>query len=310
MNKRRIGTVVVLLLVVLSGCSGGANVADGGDGGSGGQSANVAAEATAGSGGGSSDGGGEGGGRPQASEGSTAGGGTNAQVTVDGRILIRTGTVALEVDDYDSARRNLSRAVERHGGYVSDSAERNDQYGNETRTTGSVVLRVPKENFSALMDDTEAEGKVLEATTQTEDVTDRVVDLRARLENLRAERDRLRTLYERANDTQTVLQVAERLSEVQGEIERTEAKLQSLERRVAYSTLTVELREPHPDPSVYRTDDRWYDTPLVTAFLDSVSGVGVALRATAVGFAYALPYLVVFGAPVALVGFLLVRRFR
>ena len=302
-TRRTVAVLAVVVLTVLAGCSGGANTADGG-----GDGQNLEADVSASDGGG----GGDGGERRQVSDGAgaSAGGGANAQVTVEGRILIRTGTVAIEVDDFDSARRNLTRAVERHGGYVSDTTERNEQYGNETRATGSVVLRVPKENFSALVNDTEAEGRVLEAKTQTEDVTDQVVDLRARLENLRAERDRLRTLYERANDTETVLQVAERLSDVQGEIERTEAKLTSLERRVAYSTLTVEIREPHPDPSVYRTHDRWYDTPLVTAFLDSVDGVGVALRATVVAFAYALPYLVVFGTPFLLVGFFVLRRFR
>ena len=303
------------LLLLLAGCSGGANTAAGGSGGGDGGNAAVEPEATAAAGG---SGGGGGDATNLAADG-TAGaagatsagtGGTNAQVAVRSRIMIRTGTVRLEVENYETARRNLTRAAERRGGYVSDSTERNERYGNETRTTGRVVLRVPKGNFSGLVDAAKAEGEVLEATTGTTDVTDRVVDLRARLKNLRAERDRLRTLYQRANDTETVLKVGERLSNVQGEIERTEAKLRSLEARVAYSTLTVELREPHPDPSVYRTHERWYDTSLVTAFLDSVDGVGVALRAAAVGFAYALPYLAVFGVPVAVVGALLVHRIR
>ena len=305
MRRRTISVAAVALLLLFAGCSGGANTAGGGSGGDGGGSAAVEATAAAG--------GGSGGGAATKAEArsrddgtSAGGGGANAQ----GRIMIRTGTVRLEVADYETARRNLTRAVERRGGYVSDSIERNEQYGNQTRTTGRVVLRVPKQNFSGLVDAAKAEGEVLEATTGTQDVTDRVVDLRARLKNLRAERDRLRTLYERANDTETVLKVGRRLSDVQGEIERTETKLRALEERVAYSTLTVALREPHPDPSVYRTHDRWYDTPFVTAFLDSVDGVGVALRAAAVGFAYALPYLAVFGLPVAVVGTLLVRRFR
>ncbi len=309
MRRRTLTVAAVAVLLVLAGCSGGANsVGGGGNGGSDGGAA-LEDSATSGSGGGSADAAQ----KAEAGGGTSAGGGgSNAQVTAtpDGRIMIRTGTVRLEVEEYETARRNLTRAVERRGGYVSDSTERNEQYGNETRTTGRVVLRVPKENFSGLVDAAKSEGEVLEATTQTKDVTDRVVDLRARLENLRAERDRLRTLYQEANDTETVLKVGERLSNVQGEIERTEAKLQNLEDRVAYSTLTVELREPHPDPSVYRTHERWYDTPLVAAFLDSVDGVVVALRATAVGFAYALPYLVVFGVPLALVVGLLVRRLR
>lgn len=309
MSRRAITIAAVAALLLLAGCSGGANTAGGGS--AGGDGGSAALEATAGAGGGD---GADAQSAASAADGaaSASGSGASERVTAgaDGRIVIRNGSVGLEVDDYAAARANLTRAVERRGGYVSDATERNRRYGNLTRTTGRVVLRVPKGNFSGLVDAVRAEGEVLEVTTGTRDVTDRVVDLRARLRNLRAERDRLRTLYAEANDTEAVLKVGERLSDVQGEIERVEARLGALEDRVAYSTLAVELREPHPDPDAYRTHERWYDTPVVTAFLDSVDGVTVAARAAAVGFAYALPYLVVFGVPVALVGGLLVRRHR
>ena len=53
--------------------------------------------------------------------------------------------------------------------------------------------------------------------------------------------------------------------------------------------------------------DQWYDTPVVAAFLDSVDGVGVLLRAMVVAGAYAAPYLLVFLTPFAVAGGLLYR---
>jgi hypothetical protein len=137
-------------------------------------------------------------------------------------------------------------------------------------------------------------GTVVSAQQNVEDVTDQVVDLEARLRTLRAERDRLRELYQEANSTEEVLAVEERLSEVQTEIERAEARLASLERRVALSTVTVEIREPRPGAP---PEGAWYDTPLVEAFLASVNGVVVTTRALAVATAYAAPYLLAFGLP-------------
>jgi hypothetical protein len=134
-----------------------------------------------------------------------------------------------------------------------------------------------------------------------------LVDIEARLENLRAEREQLRALYERANTTEDVLAVQRELSDVQQEIERLEARQQSLQDQVAYSTLTVRLEEPRPTPGRV-APDRWYDTPVLSAFLESVDGAVVALRAAVVGFAFALPYLVVFGIPLAAVG-IGVRRY-
>lgn len=223
------------------------------------------------------------------------------------RQLILTGQVAVEVDDFSTARSNLTQTTESHGGFVSDTRQEVHRVDNETWTEGIVVLRVPRENFTTVFEAAEDEGELLNSERNSQDVTDQLVDIRARLDNLRAERDQLRELYERANDTEDVLRVQERLSDVQGEIERLEARQQSLRERVALSTITVRLSEPRPEPD-RPVPDRWYDIPLVAAFLESVSGVVVTLRAIAVAGAFALPYLLVFGVPLAAVGYVVRRR--
>ncbi|SEO96638.1 protein of unknown function [Halogranum amylolyticum] len=293
-------TVLLALLVVLAGCSGAGDSAAGGND-AGGEATNLDQSTPAASSGG------DGGSADEAAQSGDAESASSTQFAAR-RELIRTGEVRLLVDDFASAERNLTAAVEARGGYVSDTSQQVRGRENETWTTGTVVLRVPKENFSALLDDVRAEGEVQQSKTATEDVTEQVVDLEARLENLRAERDRLRTLYESANETEDVLRVGQELSETQEEIERTEARLRALEGRIAYSTLTVELSEPRPEYEQIRRA-AWYDTSAVTAFLDSVDGVIVVLRAAFVGAAYAAPYVLVFGLP--LVGAaLFVRRRR
>src|SRR6056297_1121395 len=123
---------------------------------------------------------------------SDAGGGTNANgdaVAVRNRALIRTGTVEVAVEEYDDARRNLTRQTERLGGFVSDSAQQVETRGNRTWTNGELVLRVPKDNFSALVARAKATGEVREASTSTKDVTKKLVDIEARLTNLKAQRE-------------------------------------------------------------------------------------------------------------------------
>jgi len=300
MDRRRTVSALLVVLVLLAGCGGSAGGAEVGSGGDSmtaaemdtAEAAEQEADLDAGGGDGG-DGGDSGGAAAQ----------TDGAVATD-RSIIRTGQVRLRVDDFEAARANLTTAVESRGGYVSDSTQQVHDRGGESWTSGRVVLRVPAENFSETMTYVEGEGRVLESSTSTQDVTEQVVDLQARLDNLRAERERLRTLYDRANDTEDVLAVERRLSEVQTEIERTEARLQNLERRVAYSTVTVEMAEPRPDRPA---PDQWYDTPVLAAFLDSVHGVGVVLRAAVVAAAYAAPYLIVFLTPFAVGGGLLYR---
>jgi hypothetical protein len=310
-SKRTLSVIALVALVALAGC-GATGSGGGGDGGAAGgyeQATGVEADRPQATGTPSED--------PnlQADAGGDASGGDGGDgdgEAADDRAIIRTGTVVVEVEDFQSARSNLTTTVQGYGGYVSDSSEDRREIDNETWTRGEVVLRVPSEDFDALVDDARALGEVQSVDINSRDVTDQLVDLEARLENLRAERDRLRALYDQANTTEDVLAVQRELSDVQQEIERLEARQQSLENQVAYSTLTVRLEEPRPTPDRV-APDRWYDTPVVSAFLQSIDGVVVVARAIVVGFAYALPYLVAFGIPIALVGGAVLRfgrRFR
>lgn len=283
-RSRRVALGLALaVLVVLAGCAG-----MGGD--------DAELEAT-----GSADAGAEAqGGQAESTSGGSAGDAERAYYQAQQRRqLIRTGEVRLEVDSFDGSSRNLTAAVRDRGGFVSDTRQQVHRRGNETWTSGRLVFRVPSGEFDGFLERVKREGTVEESSTDSEDVTDQLVDLEARLENLRAERDQLRTLYDEANGTEEVLAVQERLSDVQGEIERLEARKQSIEDRVAYSTVTVTLKEPVPESTPRVAHTSWYETGVAAAFLESVDGVFVVLRAMIVGAAYIAPYLLAFGLPIA-----------
>lgn len=315
-TRRTLVAVAVVALVVLAGCSGA------GGGGSGGgdtgfdeqERADGAATAAGGGGdGGNADDSGSAGeeATPAAQSAESRTGTVQA-----GRALIRTGSVRLEVDDYETTRASLASMARNHGGFVAESSETQHRRGNDTWTTGRLVIRVPSESFGPAFDTVKASGEVQAAESQTTDVTDQLVDLNARLSNLRVQRERLRTLYDEANDTEDVLRVGERLSEVQERIERLEAQKQSLQDRVAYSTITIEIREPTPPrdtptPTPTPTPKpQYHETSLYQAFSASIGGVVVATKTAAVTLAYALPYLVVFGVPLGLGGAVLYGRRR
>jgi len=290
-SRNAVFLVALAVLVVLAGCSGAGGGGDAGE--------PLSADATGAGGGdaaGAGDGGGEGG-----SDGDRGGDGADSVESqafqARERAVIHTGTVEMEVEDFDSAREEMVRMTRQRGGWVATSGETNHRRDNRTWTSGRLVLRVPSEEFSATVEDVKALGTVENAETDSQDVTDRLVDLEARLENLRAQRDRLRTLFEQANETEDVLRVEERLSDVQGEIERLEAKKQSLEGRVAYSTITVEYHEPRPEPPTPTPEPAYHEVGLVAAFLSSVDGVVVTLQTLAVTVAYVLPYVAVIGLP-------------
>lgn len=219
------------------------------------------------------------------------------------RQLIHTGEIELLVEDVPEAATQVREMTTGSGGFVSSASQEVHESHNETWRTETLVVRVPSEMFDESLSSFEELGELREYETETEDVTDRLVDLNARLENLRMERDRLRDLFEDANETRDVLAVQSELSDVQEEIERLKAQKQTLEERVAFSTITVHLTEEEPEPEDEPEDPAWYEHSVTTAFSQSVDGLLLTMRATVVGLAYVAPYVLVVGPVTALAAF-------
>lgn len=296
MRRKHIGILAVVLLLLVAGCSGASNdsgapqdasLASSGDGGGAAEPEEAQATAT---------------------DGDASGGSGSVSAVQADRAIIRTGTVSLTVESFGDTRERVAELARDRGGYVATSARSTNGEGNRTWTSGRVKIRVPSEEFNAVFDEIQTYGEVESATADTTDVSDQLVDIEARLETLRDERDRLRELYREANETEDVLRVSEQLSDVQTEIERLSARQRNLEDRVAFSTITVELREDRPETPTPTPRPSYADTGLVTAFTASVNGVVTAVKAVGVTFAYALPYLLAFGLPVAGVALLVARR--
>ncbi|GAB7008412.1 DUF4349 domain-containing protein [Halorubrum trueperi] len=302
MKTRRLLCIVTLaMFVALAGCAG----AGGGDAGDSNARESGTVEVDGGDGSGSTT---EDAGDDASGELYAAAGGGDGQTDAAeaDRQLIRTGDLRVTVDSFEDADAEARSIAGSHDGFVSDSTRETLERGDERYTVGELTLRVPSEEFDSATTDLESLGNVERSTTESRDVTDRLADLEARLENRRAERDRLRELYEDANTTEDVLAVQRELADVQEEIERMEAEQAALEERVALSTIRVELREEPPEADSVTA--AWHDTGVVTAFMESVSGVRTVLRAAVVGSAYAAPYLLT--ALLLLIGVGLAIRYR
>lgn len=286
--SRTVTILAVTACLLLAGCAGVGPQAGGGDSAEG---ADLSAGQQAASGA-SGDGGGGGDAGSQAGGGGPGDGGVPE---ADQRAIIKTGSMVVEVDNFSAARSAIADRVRERGGFVGGSDQRLHRSGNETWLTGHIVVRVPSDTYGETQALAADQGTVLSEETTTKDVTDQLVDLEARLENLRGRRDRLRDFYEQANSTEELLRIEEQLSEVQMEIERLEAQQRSLERRVAYSTIRIELQEPEPGIDQIRT--QYHEQSLVAVFVGSVEDVVVFARASLVTVAGALPWLAVAAVP-------------
>jgi hypothetical protein len=203
----------------------------------------------------------------------------------EGARRIRTATLAVEVSDQGASEKAISSAVEDLGGFVQDS----HASGEGTDRTISYVIRVPAERFDDAVASLEDLGKVLESSSQTEDVTEAYADLEMRIRVKKGVEARLRTILdERAGKLSEVLEVENQLARVVEEVERLETAMRGYDRQIAWSTVKLELRQA---------------PPIVQAgFLASVSAAFHDGVATFTRAGSALVYLLTFLAPWILAG--------
>ncbi|GGM25651.1 DUF4349 domain-containing protein [Haloarcula argentinensis] len=282
----RVRVLAVVALLLLAGCAGLGGSGDASEAQGGGDGAQMSS-------------GGDGSSQPVAADsGASAGDDGNIQAgdAAADRAIIRNGRMVVEVENYSTTADAIAARARTSGGYVSDSNRELHRNDGETWYTGYIVVRVPSEEYEPTQSMVAEQGTVRSEETTTKDVTDKLVDLEARLTNLRERRDRLRTFYKQANSTEELLRIEEELSSVQNDIERLEAQKRSLEQRVAYSTLHVEIHEPAPEPSAQQVP--YHERSLVAAFLSSVTDVYVFTRSLLVTAASLAPWLVVLAVPV------------
>lgn len=181
-----------------------------------------------------------------------AGGMSEAQIAMDDfdRKIVKTAELGIRAHD---VRRGAARAQEvttRFGGSIISS----QTYRVNDSVYADLVISVPSEEFEQTLDQLRGLGK--EVTTDTisgEDVTEEYVDLQSRERNLLAAEEALLRLYDRAEDVQDALLVERELTDVRGQIEQVQGRIQYLKQRSDYAQISLGIRPvaspPKPPPS-------------------------------------------------------------
>lgn len=158
--------------------------------------------------------------------------------------LIRTGSIQLEVKDFDAAATALGQLAKTLGGYVADTQVTRHSSGNRS---GEVVLKIPAERFDSAGTSIRGLGKVLAEQSSIEDVTKAYTDLETRLKVKREALARIRELLKtRAGNLKDILEAEREISRITEEIELAEGERQFYDHQIRLSTFTVQLQEPEP----------------------------------------------------------------
>ena len=169
------------------------------------------------------------------------GDGASNLVKPDGPLIVKTGTLRIEVTDIPTVLSKARSAIAGLGGYVSGSEESNER----DQSVAVITYRVPADRWDEALSALRGLAtKVVTEQTGAVEVTGQVLDLGARIQNLRVTEQALQDIMEQAAKISDVLEVQAQLTAVRGEIEQLATQKAHLEAQAALGTLTATYTVP------------------------------------------------------------------
>ncbi|MFI6259465.1 DUF4349 domain-containing protein [Micromonospora zamorensis] len=237
--------------------------------------------------------------RDTAADAAGAAGAGAADLRVDQRAIIYTGTMRVQVDDVDAAARETTAIATRAGGFIGGDQRRSA----DADAVAELQLRVPAPKFAGVVEEVAKLGRQQNREINTQDVTEETVDLDARITSQRARVDSARRLLTRATSITDLVSLENELGRREADLASLEAKKRRLADLTALSTITVSLAGPAAKAA---------DEKAETGFLVGLKGgwkafvASLTVLLTVLGAL--LPWLVALGVPLAVLLVVLRRR--
>jgi len=208
------------------------------------------------------------------------------------RLVIKDAEIDLLVSEADPIISRINALIADYNGYIIDTRT---WFEGEYKYA-SLRLGLPAGSFERALSDLRELGlQVLQESASGQDVTAEYVDLQSSLTNLEATAARVRLFLEKANTVDEALQVNQKLSELEGQIEQVKGKMKFYENRAAFSTVTMnllpELAEPTPVP-----DPGWNPSDTLARAIGVLSMMGKVVVDAAIWLVVVLGPVAIFAA--------------
>lgn len=154
--------------------------------------------------------------------------------------IIKTANVSVEVENYKESIKRIKSVIDKWQGFISNENENSYSY----MASNIITIRVDSKNFGNLIEELVADVKKVEnKSISAVDVSEEFVDIETRLKTKKEVEKRYIELLKKAYTVTDILYVEEKIRVVREEIEAKEGRLKYLKDRVAFSTITLEVKE-------------------------------------------------------------------
>lgn len=229
------------------------------------------------------------------------------------RKIIVSGSISLEVTDFDNKMKSIMDLAEKHGGYIENSnVDNNSSYyveGKRQNTkTGNISIRIPSDKFQIALNEVKSMGEVKNENTNSVDISDAYYDTATRIENLKVQENRLRELLALAKNVDEILKIENELNRVRSEIDLMSTDIKRWDKQVSMSSLYINLREVK-DSQLAGVDVTTTWGKAYKGFIKAVNNVIRGIESLFIFIVTALPYIAILVVILSIV-YYAVRRIR
>jgi len=158
-------------------------------------------------------------------------------------MIARTASLTIRVKDVEASRSSLDSILARHHGYPAQLNVNSPENGPRGFQAS---LRIPAAELLSAVGEIKGLGRLENESQSGEDVTRQHADMAARLKTARETEERFRAiLQQRTGKVSDVLEVERSIARVRGEIESMEAEQKTLEHRVDFASVEIQLSEEY-----------------------------------------------------------------
>jgi hypothetical protein len=204
--------------------------------------------------------------------------------------LIYRSSVSLETKDYAALTDELEELMRKYGAITQSMSE-----SGGTGRTFHLTVRVPAQHFDEFVQGLrDSSGSVINISTNVDNITEQYNNNDIRIRALETQHTRLLQLLENAKDLSDIIQIEERLSEVEIELTQLQTYKNRMDADVTYSTIELTIREVQ----TYSETSFWQK--LVNAFNGSRSNFVRSIEDFVIDVIYMRPHLLVWIAVILL----------
>lgn len=154
------------------------------------------------------------------------------------RKIIKNGDMKIQVGDIKKAQGQVNDILKKNNAYI----QKEDFQNTDMDDNLNLIIRVPHKNFDALISSfSDGVGSVLSKNISSNDVTEEYTDVSIKLANKKIYLEKYRDMLKSAATTKDMLEIQEKIRELEDEIDVAEGRLRFIDDRVNYSTLSLNL---------------------------------------------------------------------